>query len=103
MASSIINWIIDKKLSSILSIDPNETKSGLWSGFVELNRIKIKPTIFQEYNLPFLELVNGYIGSIKVKMSLPRFYLYPIIVEIDKVYFHAKHKKLYNLKKKEET
>ena len=38
----------------------------------------------------------------KISMSLPRFYLYPIKVEIDKVYFHAKQKKLETINKKTE-
>ena len=102
MTSSIINWIVDKYLSNILEINQEETKSSLWSGEFEMSNLKIKPEIFTNMNLPYFELVNGYVGKMKISLSLPRFYLYPIKVEIDKVFFHAKQKKLETLNKKTE-
>ena len=102
MTSSIINWIVDKYLSNILEINQEETKSSLWDGEFEMSNLKIKPEIFTNMNLPYFELVNGYVGKMKITLSLPRFYLYPIKVEIDKVYFHAKQKKLETLNKKTE-
>ena len=38
-------------------------------------------------NLPYLELLYGYIGRIKAKLSLLRFYLYPIPIEFDNVFY----------------
>ena len=102
MTSSIINWIVDKYLSNILEINQEETKSSLWSGEFEMSNLKIKPEIFTNMNLPYFELVHGYVGKMKISLSLPRFYLYPIKVEIDKVFFHAKQKKLETLNKKTE-
>ena len=102
MSSSIINWVIDKYLSNILEINKEETKSSLWSGEFEMSNLKIKPEIFSSMNLPYFELVHGYVGNMKIKMSLPRFYANPIKVEIDKVFFHAKQKKLENIKKEVE-
>ena len=102
MTSSIINWIVDKYLSNILEINKEETKSSLWSGTFEMSNLKIKPEIFTNMNLPYFELVHGYVGKMKISMSLPRFYLYPIKVEIDKVYFHAKQKKLESINKQTE-
>ncbi len=67
-----------------------------------MSNLKIKPEIFTNLNLPYFELVNGYIGTLKIKLQLPRFYLYPIIVNIDKVFFHARQKKLEGLKKETE-
>ena len=99
MSSSIINWVIDKYLSNILEINKEQTKSSIWSGEIEMSNLKIKPEIFTSMNLPYFELVHGYVGKMKVKMSLPRFYKYPIKVEIDKVFFHAKQKKLETIKK----
>ena len=102
MTSSIINWIVDKYLSNMLEINQEETKSSLWSGEFEMSNLKIKPEIFTNMNLPYFELVHGYVGKMKISLSLPRFYLYPIKVEIDKVFFHAKQKKLETLNKKTE-
>ena len=102
MTSSIVNWIVDKYLSNILEINQEETNASLWSGEFEMSNLKIKPEIFTNMNLPYFELVNGYVGKMKISLSLPRFYLYPIKVEIDKVFFHAKQKKLETLNKKTE-
>ena len=102
MSSSIINWVIDKYLSNILEINKEQTKSSLWSGEFEMSNLKIKPEIFTSMNLPYFELVHGYVGKMKIKMSLPRFYKYPIKVEIDKLFFHAKQKKLETIKKETE-
>ena len=102
MTSSIFNWAIDKFLSKFLEINKDETKISLWNGSVEMSNVKIKPEIFTTMNLPYFELVNGYIGKIKLVVSLPRFYLYPIKVVVEKVFFHAKQKKLETINKKTE-
>ena len=102
MTSSIFNWAIDKYLSKFLEINKDETKISLWNGEVEMSNVKIKSEIFTTMNLPYFELVNGYIGKIKLNVSLPRFYLYPIKVVVEKVFFHAKQKKLETINKKTE-
>ena len=53
-------------------------------------------------NIAFLEVVHGYIGSIKIKMSMPMFYKYPIKVYIEKVFFHARQKDINEINKEEE-
>ena len=98
MTSSIINFIVDKYLSNILEINKEQTKSSIWKGEFEMSNLKIKPEIFTNLNLPYFELVNGYIGTLKIKLQFPRFYLYPIIVNIDKVFFHARQKKIRRIK-----
>ena len=102
MTSSIINFIVEKYLSNIVEINPEKTKSSLWSGTVEMSNLKIKREIFETIDLPYCELVNGYIGKLTIQLQLPRFYLYPIKVNIDKVFFHARQKKLDKLNKEEE-
>ena len=93
MTTSIFNWAIDKYLSKFLEINKEELKVSLWEGKLEMSNVKIKPEIFTTMNLPYFELVNGYIGKIKLNVSLPRFYLYPIKMVVEKVFFHAKQKK----------
>ena len=78
MTSTIVNYFIDNYLSNFLEINPEETQANLWAGTVELKNIKFKESIFQTLNLPYLELVQGYIGRIKAKLSLPLFYNFPI-------------------------
>ena len=100
MTSSIINYFVDNYLSQFLEINSEETQADLWNGTVELNNIKFKKSIFETLNLPYLELVDGYIGKIKATLSLPRFYLYPIKVEIENVFLHARQKMLIIYQKK---
>ena len=102
MTSSIVNYFIDNYLSQFLEINPQETQANLWAGTVQLNNIKFKESIFQMLNLPYLELVYGYIGRINAKLSLPRFYLYPIQIEVDNVFLHARQKNVNNISKKEQ-
>ena len=102
MTSSIINYFVENYLSQFLEINPEETQADLWNGTVELNNIKFKKSIFQTLNLPYLELVDGYVGKIKATLSLPRFYLYPIKVEIDNIFIHTRQKNVNDLSKKEE-
>ena len=90
MTSSIVNYIIETYLSNIFEINSEETKTDLWNGNVELNNIKFKNSIFQTLDLPYLELITGYVGKIKANLQLPRFYLYPIKVEIENIFVHSK-------------
>ena len=54
------------------------------------------------FNVPFLELVHGYIGKLTVKMSFPRFLSNPIKVKIEKVFFHTRSKEIKKLNKENE-
>ena len=67
-----------------------------------MSNVKIKKELFQTMNIPFLEVVHGYIGSIKIKMKMPMFYKYPIKVFIEKVFFHARQKNINEMNKEEE-
>ena len=102
MASTVLNYIVGNYLSNFIEINPSQTQASLWSGEVQMSNVKIKKELFQTMNIPFLEVVHGYIGSIKIKMSMPMFYKYPIKVKIDKVFFHARQKDLNEINKEDE-
>ena len=102
MASTVLNYIVENYLSNFIEIDPSQTKASLWSGEVQMSNVKIKKELFQTMNIPFVEVVHGYIGSIKIKMSMPMFYKYPIKVYIDNVFFHARQKNINEINKEEE-
>ena len=102
MASTVLNFIVENYLSNFIEIDPSQTKASLWSGEVQMSNVKIKKELFQTMNIPFLEVVHGYIGSIKIKMQMPMFYKYPIDVFIEKVFFHARQKNINEINKEEE-
>ena len=101
MTSSIINYVIDKFLSNFLEINPNQTSISLLSGEFVLKNVKIKKSSFEYVNIDYLELVNGYIGSIKVLLQMPNFYSNPMKIYINDLYVYAKQKKIKNINEKE--
>ena len=98
---SIVNSIISSYLADYLEINPEKTKLSILSGTVDLYGVKFKTNLFETLNLPYLELVDGYIGKIHVDLSLPRFYLYPINVLVDKIYVKVKPKNMNKIKEEE--
>ena len=96
-----MNFIIEKYLSNFVEIDTSQTKASIFSGIINLKNLKIKSEIFETINLPYFEVVNGYIGSMTIKLKMPRFYKYPINVEIEKVLIHIRQKNIDNKLKSE--
>ena len=102
MTSGILNLIFDKFLSNIVEIDTSKTSFSIFSGVIDLHNLKIKAELFQTLNLPFVEVVQGYVGTLKIDLTMPFFYNNPIKVFIDKIFFHAKMKDINNLNKEDE-
>ena len=102
MTSTILNFFFDKFLSNFVEIDTSKTNVSIFSGLIKLNNLKIKSEVFQNYNIPYMELVFGYIGSMHIELKMPFFYDNPIKVIIDKIFFHARQKNINKLQKEEE-
>ena len=102
MFSSIINLVIDNFLSNFIEIDKSQTYASLLSGELELKNVKIKKDCFGYINLPYFILEIGYIGKIKIEMSVPFFYSSPINIFINDIFIYAKQKDINKLKEKEE-
>ena len=102
MTSTILNFFFDKFLASFVEIDTSKTYVSIFSGLIELNNLKIKNEIFQNNNIPYMELVYGYIGNLNINLQMPLFYDNPIKVIINKLFFHARQKNINKLQKEEE-
>ena len=102
MTSTILNFFFDKFLANFVEIDTSKTNVSIFSGLIKLNNLKIKSEVFQNYNIPYMELVFGYIGSMHIELKMPFFYDNPIKVIINKIFFHARQKNINKLKKEEE-
>ena len=102
MASSILNLVFENYLSSMLEIDTSKTNVSLFSGNIELSNLKIKDEIFQNLNLPYIEVVHGYVGSLQISLQMPFFYDHPIKLFIDKIFFHARMKNINQLDNEQE-
>ena len=102
MSSTIINFIINKFLANFLEIDTSKTNISILTGKIKFENLKIKSEIFQTYNLPYFELLNGYLGSLDIDLKMPFFYNHPIKVEIKEIFVYARLKDINKLKKEEE-
>ena len=98
---TIINTIVSNYLADYLEINPEKTKTSILSGTVELSGVKFKKSLFTTLNIPYLELEEGYIGKIHVTLSLPRFYLYPIVVYVDQIYIKVRPKNVNKITEKD--
>lgn len=101
MVSTLINYITDKFLSDILEIDKNKTKTSLISGTIELENIKIKKSLFESLNLPFIEIKHGFVGKIHVSFSPLTFWKSPIVIKVSKIHALAKQKSINKLNEKD--
>ena len=97
----IINSLVSNYLADYLEINLEKTKTSLLSGTVELSGVKFKKNLFQTLNLPYLELEDGFIGKINAKLSLPRFYLYPINLFVDQIYVKVRPKNVNKISEEE--
>ena len=97
----IINSIVSNYLAEYLEINPEKTKTSILSGTVELSGVKFKKNLFTILNMPYLELEDGFVGKIRVKLSLPRFYLHPIIVFVEQIYVKVRPKNVNKISEKE--
>ena len=98
---TIINTIVSNYLADYLEINPEKTKTSILSGTVELSGVKFKKSLFTTLNIAYLELEEGYIGKIHVTLSLPRFYLYPIVVYVDQIYIKVRPKNVNKITEKD--
>lgn len=92
MTSSIVNFLIEKYLCFFVEIDAKEIDASILNGTISLNNLRIKPSFFDSINLPDIEIINGYIGALDIKISLPLFYAQPIKVEINKFFLNVQMK-----------
>ena len=102
MSYTIVNTIINRYLSQILDIDTSKTNSSIFSGTVELSNIRVKPTVFENLNIPYFDLVNGMVGKIKVELTSFNVFSNPIIIEITDVFILVKQKRLEEINEQKE-
>ena len=102
MSYTIVNTIIDRYLSKILDIDTSKTNSSIFGGTVELSNIKVKDSVFESLNIPFFDLVFGFVGKIKVELTSFNVFSNPINVEISDVFILVKQKKLEEINEQDE-
>ena len=94
MTSSIVNTIINKYLSNMLDIDTSKTSSSIFSGTVELSNIRVKQSVFESLNIPFFDLISGFIGKIKIGLSSFNVLSNPINIEVSDVFILIRQKRL---------
>ena len=101
MSSFIVNFIIEKFLSNFIEINKNQTYISLLSGEFVFKNVKLKQKLLEYINIDYLEIIYGYLGSIRIKLSLLNFYSNPIKIYINDLYIYSKQKNLDNIIEKE--
>ena len=101
MASSFVNFIVKNFLSNFLEINPYQTNISLLSGELILKNVKVKQKLLEFINIDYLEIINGYIGNLKILLNLPNFYSNPIKIYINDLYIYSKQKKISDIKEKD--
>lgn len=103
MATTLINYVVDKYLSNILEIDKEKTQTSLFSGILNMENLKIKSSLFDSINIPYFEIVHGFVGQIKVEFSPLTIWKNPIKVKVSKVFFMVRQKHVSKLNEEAEV
>ena len=72
-------------MSNFLEINPNQVYVSLLSGELNLKNIKIKQKALEYINIDYLQLINGYIGSLRILLQMPYFYQNIIILSKEEI------------------
>ena len=102
MATTLINYFVDKYLSEFVEIDKDKTKTSLLSGIVEMENLSIKDSLFKNANIPYIEIKHGFIGKIKVSFSPFTFWKNPIKIQLSKIFVLLRQKNIGDLNEQEE-
>jgi vacuolar protein sorting-associated protein 13A/C len=86
MFESIIAKLLNKYLSEYIdAVDYKNLKIGLFSGYVELLNIKVKPSALYQFDLP-VEVKYGTIGKLKINLSWRKILSEAAVLEIEDLY-----------------
>ena len=79
MLEGIAAWVLKTYVGKYVNVNAEKLSVGLLSGVVELENVPLKPDAFNENTLPF-ELKFGYVGKIKINISLNSLRYSPLLL-----------------------
>src|SRR4051794_31653926 len=89
MLQRFVTSLLNEYLSSIVQLDSEQIKFGVWSGNLHLTNLLIKNELFN--NLPF-ELIRGIIGRFELQLNWAKISSVPIQITIEHLYLLLKPK-----------
>lgn len=85
MLEGLASWVLKTYIGKYVNVNAQKLSVGLLSGLVELENVPFLTDAFNENDLPF-ELKFGYIGKIKLKISLNALRYTPLILTVENAF-----------------
>ncbi|RKP11114.1 hypothetical protein THASP1DRAFT_27093 [Thamnocephalis sphaerospora] len=104
MFESVVSTVLNKALGDFVEdFDPAQLRVGIWGGDVKLGNLRLKKSALEQFHLP-IDVKEGYIGSVVLKIPWTNLKSAPVRVSIDTLYLLAgpRSETIYNAAKEEE-
>eukprot|EP00741_Cyanophora_paradoxa_P016046 tig00000042_g15491.t1 len=87
MFEKLIGKIIEEKLGQyLLDFNRKQLRVAAFKGDIQLENLKLNPNAFDELDLP-VQIKAGYLGKLRLKLSIAKLIRAPVIVNIEDLYF----------------
>ena len=101
MSSYLSSYLTENFFSLFFEIDSNIKSNFIESGTLELSNLLLRSDLFYILNIPYIKLINSYIGKLNINIS-ENSQNKKISVSIDNIFIHIKKKNFDEIIKEEE-
>jgi hypothetical protein len=101
MSSYLSNYLTENFFSLFFEIDSNIKSNFIESGTLELSNLILRSDLFYILNIPYIKIINSYIGKISINFS-ENSQNKKISASIDNIFIHIKKKNFEEIIKEEE-
>ena len=101
MSSYLSNYLTENLFSLFFEIDSNIKSNFIESGTLELSNLLLRSDLFYILNIPYIKLINSYIGKLNIYIS-ENSQNKKISASIDNIFIHIKKKNFEEIIKEEE-
>ena len=91
MSSYLSSYLTENFFSLFFEIDSNIKSNFIESGTLELSNLLLRSDLFYILNIPYIKLINSYIGKLNINIS-ENSQNKKISVSIDNIFIHIKKK-----------
>ena len=101
MSSYLSNYLTENFFSLFFEIDSNIKSNFIESGALELSNLVLRSDLFYILNIPYIKLINSYIGKISINIS-ENSQNKKISASLNNIFIHIKKKNFEEIIKEEE-
>ena len=101
MSSYLSSYLTENFFSLFFEIDSNIKSNFIESGTLELSNLLLRSDLFYILNIPYIKLINSYIGKLNINIS-ENSQNKKISASIDNIFIHIKKKNFDEIIKEEE-